>query len=622
MSSAYKNELDRLDALAKQLEQQAKAARDAANQLRNLEPEPEPEPKSEPEPAPAPAPVVEKVEEPVPLHQNGLVVLKTASGQQVPEKATDRRPKQDIPTEKPKEDIDVQANVIVPQPATTSPQSTLPTTSASQTPSRDMTTKAAEPRVVTMKEIRAQSSSSTPPISAYAGRIETTTGSNFERSAILRKKTATTAVPAPAPAPVVPPVPKTIVVGANSAPQIQSQLLARNTTPAVVHVARYPIDGSPSQVIDVGGGVETLARGNPNIKIVGKDQFQDAHKQVQDKKPQPQLPQIEPVVKTAIEMNDDELSSDSKKGCLFMSGDPRFGQVVMKGVNFTQDPDEEDERLEQVIVARHINYTRDETLGIPLSNMNLNYVFQGVDDRDLHFADFYKNIDPKFLPTKADIRTRGDWGDVMDQGSLGSCVAHTIAYAIRWVYEVMQKKGAIDISRLFVYYNGRLVSNFPIHEDTGLTIRSGMKSVKMYSACEEKFWPYQIRRYIHKPSEVAYESAQKYRTFTYLSVDRDLIQLKKSIKDGYPVCFGIQLYSSFMSTEVARTGIVPIPDVDKDRRVGGHAVILVGYDDGKKMFTCCNSWGPTWGDKGFFYLPYSMVESNMCSDFWTPRLFE
>jgi len=58
-----------------------------------------------------------------------------------------------------------------------------------------------------------------------------------------------------------------------------------------------------------------------------------------------------------------------------------------------------------------------------------------------------------------------------------------------------------------------------------------------------------------------------------------------------------------------------------ERPVGGHAVMTVGYDDANQWFVVRNSWGATWGMKGYFTLPYSyMIQPALSSDFWTIRL--
>jgi hypothetical protein len=48
--------------------------------------------------------------------------------------------------------------------------------------------------------------------------------------------------------------------------------------------------------------------------------------------------------------------------------------------------------------------------------------------------------------------------------------------------------------------------------------------------------------------------------------------------------------------------------------LGGHAVPLIGYIDdasqpGGGVFICQNSWSTSWGYKGYFYLPYSVLRS-------------
>ncbi|HEY8875793.1 MAG TPA: C1 family peptidase, partial [Desulfosporosinus sp.] len=83
----------------------------------------------------------------------------------------------------------------------------------------------------------------------------------------------------------------------------------------------------------------------------------------------------------------------------------------------------------------------------------------------------------------------------------------------------------------------------------------------------------------------------------------DLTSLKSALAEGYPVVIGIDVYASFESTQVAQTGLVPIPN-SGEQLLGGHAVLAVGYKDDMEnhdqgVVICRNSWSESWGDKGY-----------------------
>ena len=85
---------------------------------------------------------------------------------------------------------------------------------------------------------------------------------------------------------------------------------------------------------------------------------------------------------------------------------------------------------------------------------------------------------------------------------------------------------------------------------------------------------------------------------------------------GRPVVFGFTVYESFESQEVASSGVLPMPD-PKENVVGGHAVMLVGYDDAEDRFRVRNSGGYRLGQNGYFQMPYLYVTSpSLASDFW------
>ena len=262
----------------------------------------------------------------------------------------------------------------------------------------------------------------------------------------------------------------------------------------------------------------------------------------------------------------------------------------------------------------------DEDFSFPLSQYNLNYVFDSPDNRDYKFKSLLeKAIDPASLPEKIDLRSQ--WGDILDQGSLGSCVSNSVAYQLR--YLLKKQTGIVkNMSRLFIYYNGRLLAGLSVNEDTGLTMRGGFQSVASKGTIEETLFPYIILKYKDKPSDSLYAIAEQYKNIKYYSVEQDLNALKKCLKDGFLISFGLTLFSSFMSSTVAKTGKVPVPNENVDRRVGGHAMTILGYDNNLSSFIVANNWGKNWGANGFCFIPYSIIiNSKWAGDFWTARSY-
>jgi C1A family cysteine protease len=99
--------------------------------------------------------------------------------------------------------------------------------------------------------------------------------------------------------------------------------------------------------------------------------------------------------------------------------------------------------------------------------------------------------------------------------------------------------------------------------------------------------------------------------------------MQKTLAAGFPFVVGFAVYESFESNAVEKTGTVPMPDVNNEELLGGHAVLCVGYDNSTSRYILRNSWGPNWGNKGYFTLPYAYLEDNdLADDFWVIKLIE
>ncbi len=233
---------------------------------------------------------------------------------------------------------------------------------------------------------------------------------------------------------------------------------------------------------------------------------------------------------------------------------------------------------------------------------------------------FYSAIAPKLvtLPRKVDMRSK--CSPVEDQGQLGSCTANALVGALEFL-ELKHGAQFVDLSRLFVYYNERVIEG-TVDQDSGAFIRDGIKSLAKQGVCPEKQWPYRISAFRKKPRAACYRAAKKHRIKSYHRIST-VHEMCSCLAEGFPFVFGFTVYDAFESAAVARSGVLNMPG-PKEKVAGGHAVMAVGYDDTARRFVIRNSWGSDWGQKGYFTMPYDYLspDKNLADDFWTIRAAE
>ncbi len=238
-----------------------------------------------------------------------------------------------------------------------------------------------------------------------------------------------------------------------------------------------------------------------------------------------------------------------------------------------------------------------------------------------------KKVNP---PAALDLR---EWASpVEDQGRLGSCTAHAGAGIIEY-YERKSFGRHIEASRLFLYKVTRNLMK--MKGDTGAYLRSTMGAMILFGVPPEAYWPYTDaeKEFDREPPAFCYAFAQNYQTIKYYRHDPPgtpaaevLARLKSSLSSGHPAMFGFTVYNSI--EQAAGTGLVPFPS-ERERIEGGHAVVSMGYDDslairnnfgGKETrgaLLIRNSWGSSWGEKGYGWLPYAYVLEGLAEDFWS-----
>lgn len=207
------------------------------------------------------------------------------------------------------------------------------------------------------------------------------------------------------------------------------------------------------------------------------------------------------------------------------------------------------------------------------------------------------------LPEHVDLRNI--CSAVEDQGSTGSCVANAIVGAL----EMHQRKAGLpvtDLSRLFLYYNARALAKNE-DQDSGSFIHHGMAALLAFGICEERIWPYLEPMFSTRPTEAAYKNATHYEAVQFARTPRGKPALA-TLAQGLPVAFGMFVPGNCYRA-AGETGVMPMPEELPDPgQPSGHAMLLVGYDLGKEAYLVRNSWGTRFGDNGYCWIPFRVMD--------------
>jgi C1A family cysteine protease len=201
---------------------------------------------------------------------------------------------------------------------------------------------------------------------------------------------------------------------------------------------------------------------------------------------------------------------------------------------------------------------------------------------------------------------------VEDQYDLGSCTGSAITSAYELLTKLKQPEKFVELSRLFVYYNIRLIEG-TTDIDSGAYIRDGIKALKKYGVCKEELWPYKTNEFATPPPQSCYEEARQRSITNYrrLSGVNDILD---ALNNNQPVMFGMAVYEGFMDISY-RYPTISLPDYNESS-LGGHAMLMVGYDLKRKVFLAQNSFGVDWGLYGYCWMPFDYVRQEVY-DVWT-----
>lgn len=192
------------------------------------------------------------------------------------------------------------------------------------------------------------------------------------------------------------------------------------------------------------------------------------------------------------------------------------------------------------------------------------------------------------------------------QGAEASCVAFSIGYAaISYYLKVLRGMSYSNSSALrspeFLYNTTKLPGSC---NTAGTNPRYALNFLMDKGVCSWSDMPYNDGNCTQQPSSSQWQKAFNARISGWSTVSRNASVMISLLDRGYPIIAGFQMNSSFR----AQTDVWPyIWKTNYGASQGGHAVLIVGYDNSRQAFIVQNSWGTAKHDRGYFYLSYNML---------------
>jgi hypothetical protein len=187
-----------------------------------------------------------------------------------------------------------------------------------------------------------------------------------------------------------------------------------------------------------------------------------------------------------------------------------------------------------------------------------------------------------------------------DQGFQASCVAWAVCYGLKSYQEAVENKrypnNLKDLFSPSYIYNQIKLNGC----DNGSYIRSALELLKKEGVATLEQFPYDQSECNRQPTKIDKTNARRFSIADWRTVSlQDEIDVKSHIASGFPVVIGMMIDEGFR--RIIGNQIYSGPS---GKELGGHAMVVVGYNDKVQAFKILNSWSANWGDDGYVWVSY------------------
>lgn len=187
-----------------------------------------------------------------------------------------------------------------------------------------------------------------------------------------------------------------------------------------------------------------------------------------------------------------------------------------------------------------------------------------------------------------------------NQGKQNSCVGWATAYALKSLQERVENGWNNVSDQDHIFSPAYIYNQINNGSDGGALFTDALNLLSSDGAAPLSAMAYSENDYTTKPSGAVRAIARQYRIDTWRQVNfADTREVKAQVNAGYPVLIGAIVDEGFK-----HLGADQVWSSAQGPASGGHAMLVVGYDDNRGAFKIINSWGQNWGSAGFGWIDY------------------
>lgn len=209
------------------------------------------------------------------------------------------------------------------------------------------------------------------------------------------------------------------------------------------------------------------------------------------------------------------------------------------------------------------------------------------------------------LPSKIDLSS---WFPKPgNQGQQASCVGWAVAYGLK-SYQEARERNIKPVSNSQIYSPSFIYNQIKLdHCGGGSSIVKALNLLKSNGVATINDFPYSEFDCSSLPSQNVKQRAKNNAIAEWRRVNySDDIEVKSQLNSGFPIVIGMRVDQGF-----ERLGLNQVYQGPSGQEEGGHAMIVVGYDDSKQAYKILNSWGVNFGTNGYAWVSYNAFKNRV-----------